>query len=238
MKHKIIKLGGSVITNKAIHKSLNTEVLDALLRVLNEYKSDSDEKLWLFHGAGSFAHISAQKWLESGDDHWFNEAGSEVLELNAEITKRLTTPVSSHSPHNFWSEAENHWYTQTKKPEMYLSHGDIYESPEKQIISADTLIASLSHTLKHEPQDILLLGDTDGVLGSNNELLSNISVQSLPTLTNAKTPDVTGGMAGKIKALAPCVSPKTRIQIASGLNPEILADWLAGKSIVSTTLQP
>jgi isopentenyl phosphate kinase len=54
----IIKIGGSVITNKAIQDSFKKDVLDNLAQQIKKSKKD----IIIVHGAGSFGHILAKKY--------------------------------------------------------------------------------------------------------------------------------------------------------------------------------
>src|SRR5690606_3594630 len=54
----IIKLGGSVITDKSTPYSANTDVIQRLAREIKK----SHVKVLIVHGQGSFAHTSAKKY--------------------------------------------------------------------------------------------------------------------------------------------------------------------------------
>ena len=54
----VIKLGGSVITDKSMQNTFNEEVT---FRLVSEIK-DSQKQVIVVHGAGSFGHILAKKY--------------------------------------------------------------------------------------------------------------------------------------------------------------------------------
>ena len=54
----IIKIGGSVITDKAKQNSFKKDVIDNLAKQI----SKSKKEIILVHGAGSYGHILAKKY--------------------------------------------------------------------------------------------------------------------------------------------------------------------------------
>ena len=59
----ILKIGGSVITNKAQENTFKKGIMD---RLSKEIKT-SGKKIMIVHGAGSFGHITAKKYgLQNG----------------------------------------------------------------------------------------------------------------------------------------------------------------------------
>ena len=54
----ILKLGGSVITDKTKECSFKKQVMDNLAKNIKK----ADKQIILIHGAGSFGHIQAKKY--------------------------------------------------------------------------------------------------------------------------------------------------------------------------------
>src|SRR5260221_6644494 len=59
----LIKLGGSIITNKDIPMSLRHEVLKRLVEEIAQVRSERPDLLFVIgHGQGSFGHVPASKY--------------------------------------------------------------------------------------------------------------------------------------------------------------------------------
>jgi len=79
----ILKLGGSVITNKTKVASFKKEVVDDLSREIKR----ANKQLIIIHGAGSFGHIYAKKYivLETPQDKVYIGNQVEVYERKDRI---------------------------------------------------------------------------------------------------------------------------------------------------------
>ncbi len=237
MKHTIIKLGGSVITDKGKLKTLKTSILQDLIEVINQYPSEKEEKIWLFHGAGSFGHISAQKWNKTKNDEYFYKAAAEVSALNTTIQTLLKIDFEAISGRHFWDKPHQQWQASSEKSNVFLGHGDAVEiKDKKEIVSADTQITSLAEYFTSEPKRILFLGDTDGVLDTNKKTISELSTDTLPVFFDNQKADVTGSMAKKLEQAFSVLNNQTNITLSSGKNPQNLRRWLRGETILGTQL--
>ena len=58
----LIKLGGSVLTDKTKKQVLRADVLTQLISEIKAFRSTHRSKLILAHGAGSFGHEAAKKY--------------------------------------------------------------------------------------------------------------------------------------------------------------------------------
>ncbi|MFW9852056.1 MAG: isopentenyl phosphate kinase, partial [Candidatus Thorarchaeota archaeon] len=87
----IIKLGGSVITDKYEYKQLKTEILRDICKVIATW----NKKLIIIHGAGSFGHILAKKhsiisgYTDSAQLEGLTDIRIDVNELSQSIVKTL-----------------------------------------------------------------------------------------------------------------------------------------------------
>jgi len=65
----ILKIGGSVITEKGSVSRAREAEIDRISREIAVFRKDSDSQLILVHGAGSFGHPHAMKYrLSEGFD--------------------------------------------------------------------------------------------------------------------------------------------------------------------------
>lgn len=58
----ILKLGGSLLCDKAVPYSLNSNIIQNLISQIKEFCDNSDQKLIIVHGGGSFGHPTAKKY--------------------------------------------------------------------------------------------------------------------------------------------------------------------------------
>ena len=238
MKHTIIKLGGSVLTDKSQEQTIRQEAIKELMTVINNYKREEGEKIWLFHGGGSMAHFAAQRWQKSGDMTEFKAAAKGMTQLNSCIQKLLKKEFSYHPAREFWDLPHSTWLQHQLTPSIFLGHGDAVTVRGKQmIVSTEDQISSLVTCLGDTPKRVLFLTDTAGVLDNKGKTISSLRADKIPKLKPTKGADVTGSMAGKLNAAFALLSPTTRITIASGLDAQNLSDWLESTDVAGTVLQ-
>ena len=58
----LLKLGGSLITDKTKPYTANIPVIKRLAREIHEAREEKDINLIVGHGGGSFPHVSAKKY--------------------------------------------------------------------------------------------------------------------------------------------------------------------------------
>ncbi|MBE0690077.1 MAG: hypothetical protein IH587_08155 [Anaerolineae bacterium] len=97
---------------------------------------------------------------------------------------------------------------------------------------------------QHLPVDeILLLGNTDGVYGVDGTLIDTITPSNLAdveaALGGSAGTDVTGGMETKVRDMVALAQTRTglRIRIMSGVTPGLLAATLRGEAQPGTLIR-
>ena len=103
----VIKWGGGLITHKDKLCTVNQNVIDSLANVCK----NSNKKLVIVHGAGSFGHMKAKKFrLAEGrvaglsQDEAVAEVRNDMLELNQKVVSSLESrglDVRSFPPHQW-----------------------------------------------------------------------------------------------------------------------------------------
>ena len=226
----ILKLGGSIITNK---DSTASEVDTASLkRIASEIKralNTSDEQLIIVHGAGSFGHPPAKKHKigEKFDKSQYPEKRLGFCEIQNEVKKlnmyvcetfiemglpTIAVPASSFITATDKRITEGNLEVVFKK---YLNkgfipviYGDVVLDDDLEfcVISGDQIIQYLAVNLN--PEQVILGTDVDGVYDKNPKTHDDAkffdkftSLEDLDTLEGTTNVDVTGGMVGKIKEL-------------------------------------
>ncbi|WP_405281672.1 isopentenyl phosphate kinase [Methanobrevibacter sp.] len=224
----ILKIGGSILTNKDAVSEVDTK---SLKRIASEVKSSLDnsfKELIIVHGAGSFGHPPAKKYKigEKFDESeypqkriGFCETQNAVKKLNMYICEAFIEEglPAVAIPASSFMRATNKRITDgnldsfkryLEKGFIPVIYGDVVLDDELEIcvISGDQLIQYLAKNLN--PDMVVLGTDVDGVYNKNPKTHDDAiffdkfsSLDDLDTLEGTTNVDVTGGMVGKIKEL-------------------------------------
>ncbi len=245
----IIKLGGSIITDKS--KSTPTPRLENINNLSSEiselYKSGR-YKFILVHGAGSYGHPIAKKYsLHLGmkteeQSMAFSEINQIMLDLNKIIMESLIKyhlPVVNFIPHTFISQSAGKLrgfdYQLIKaalfKNRIPVLYGDCVLDNKWgcSILSGDTIVSYLAKKLT--AKKIIFMSDVDGIYDSDPKqnpqakLISQINNNNLSEVLQGLTLnnkfDVTGEMKGKILRIKQDLR-EIEINIVNGLKTDSL----------------
>ncbi len=226
----ILKLGGSVITDKT---QPFTARMDVIERLAIEIKAALDERghdlqLIIGHGAGSFGHEVAAKYQTHqgavAADSWlgFAEVAAAAAELNNIVMKILRDvgiPAIKFQPSaSTRTRGEQLMYFETFPLKEALSHGlvpviygdvSVDANQGMSIVSTEKLFDSLARELA--PARIVLAGHVDGVYESDPitnpaaEMIEDIDRSNWDeveaVLGGSHGTDVTGGMFTKVREM-------------------------------------
>jgi isopentenyl phosphate kinase len=246
----IIKLGGSVITNKAKECCFKQEIMDRLASELKHAKKE----VILVHGAGSFGHILAKKYkLNDGfrrknQIEGFALTHATVQRLNNLVLASLHNhdiPAVSIPPHAILS-LMNHKPSQTdflifKKyltlGFMPVCFGDVALDKKLgfSICSGDLLVQMLAAEFK--PEKVIFVLDEDGLYTANPKtdknatFIKETTVKDLEKLTTRvnEHADVTRGMEGKLHTIQQIAKEGIDTVLLNGNIHNRLYDTLKGK---------
>jgi len=251
----ILKLGGSVITDKTKFSSFKKQTMDNLAVQIKR----SNERIIIVHGAGSYGHILAKKHdLNNGFEKnaqmiGFSLTHGKVQELNSLVLDCLhdkMVPAVSLAPHStVLLNDHNVEKISFDFFEKYLdagfipvTFGDVVLDTKLKfsICSGDLLMLSLAKHFK--PEKVIFAMDEDGIYSSNPKhnndakLIRNASITDLENLQTQidNHADVTGGMRGKINTIKDIASIGIDTYLLNGNKPDILYDVLSGKETRST----
>jgi len=255
----LVKLGGSVITDKSKLKTFRKATCERLAR---EMSSSSDD-LFVVHGAGSFGHIEAKRHgLHRGfkKDSQLEHVASvqrDVRELNLKVIEALidedvravSVPPAAAATFkdggvvSFESDVFRRVASIGLVP---VSFGDVVpdESMGFSICSGDLIMEALAKSF--EPELVVFCADVDGVYGSDpkrdkhTELIPRFGPSSLRALrrTESKYADVTGSIYGKLERMLAISGHCEKCMIVNGNVPGRLDKALRGESVVSTVVVP
>jgi isopentenyl phosphate kinase len=221
-----LKLGGSLLTDKARDRALRAEVLSRLAEEISEALALRPEvRLLIGQGGGSFAHMVAGKYgtrngvTSSEDWRGYAATARAAAELNRIVAAVLADaaipvlpvqPSASASCHDGELRAldERPIRTALANSLVPLVYGDVAldEVRGGTVISTEQIFRWLAQRLA--PARVLLVGEVDGVLtadpasGLAGEVVPEITAASLgqlgQALGGARGVDVTGGMLAKV----------------------------------------
>ncbi len=257
----ILKLGGSVITNK---KELKTPNLDAIQRLAKEIADAKPEHLIVVHGGGSFGHPWAKEHkIKEGYQHpsqveWFTKIHQAMLELNKLVVDALirnNIAAFSISPSSCITTKAGRiqtFYDNTITRLLQIGFvpvlfGDTVLDSELgfTILSGDQLAAALS--LKFKAKSVIFGVDVDGLFSADPktnrkaQLVHRITLPKLKTsiknVEEAKVSDVTGGMLGKILELKCAIDASVKASIVNATVEDNIYKALRGERVIGTLIE-
>ncbi|AZH25435.1 isopentenyl phosphate kinase [Haloplanus aerogenes] len=217
----VLKLGGSLITDKERAETLDGTALSAAADAIAECRDD----LALVHGAGSFGHHYAEKHgvsvtegtTDAGDAL---EIHGSMTTLNRFVLSRLhdrdvsALPVHPLSAGGRDADAALDMpipavRTMLGEGFVPVSHGDViaHEDHGATIISGDEVVVRFAEGL--DADRIGLCSTVDGVYDEHGDVIDHIEDFDAvaDALGGSDATDVTGGMAGKVRTLLDLDAP-------------------------------
>jgi isopentenyl phosphate kinase len=224
-----LKLGGSLLTDKARPRALRAEVLSRIAREISEALALRPEvQLLIGQGGGSFAHTVASRHgtrlgvTSSEDWRGYAETARAAAELSRIVTTALAAaaiPVLPVQPSASAACRDGELLALDERPVrkalanglVPLVYGDVAldEVRGGTIISTEQILRWLAPRLA--PARVLLVGEVTGVLtadpasGVTGEVVPKITPSALErmrkALGSARGVDVTGGMLTKVSEM-------------------------------------
>ncbi len=242
----IIKIGGSVISEKKIDFSFREDVIKRLAREIKEL----DKDLILVHGGGSFGHPIARKFniREIFSLEGFAEIHCSMRKLNFMISRCFIEEglyVVGLSPSSFITTKDGRIYRiylETIRNIIDLGmipllHGDVVVDLEKgcDILSGDQIVRFLA---KKFGMDVIFLTDVDGIYTKDPKkykdamLIRELDAQSLDKIKlepiDPNNKDVTGGMKQKFDEIREIIK-YSNVIIVNGMRSNVIRLALDGE---------
>lgn len=256
----LIKLGGSLITDKLVESSYRESVVQQVADELQSaLKASPDIKIILGHGSGSFGHFAASRYNTINGVHsaeeWrgFAEVALAAADLNHRVAHtlwnagipvwRVQPSASAISEHGVLTALTTATIAQAiERGLLPLVYGDVAFDLARggTIISTETIFFFLA---EHLPVDrILLLGEVPGAYDHNRQVIPHITPQNIDRVASALGGsggvDVTGGMATKVRDMLTLTrnNPGLSIRIMDGRQPGLLTQTLLRQASPGTLL--
>ncbi|UCH31858.1 MAG: isopentenyl phosphate kinase family protein [Candidatus Bathyarchaeota archaeon] len=257
----VLKLGGSVITNK---KKLMVPKLKVINRLAKEIADANIEQLIVVHGGGGFGHPWAKQYkIKEGYKYpsqveWFTRIHQAMLELNKLVVDALirnNIAAFSVSPSSciitkagriqvFYDSAIVRLLEIGFVPVLF---GDAVVDNELgfTILSGDQLVTALS--AKFNASRVIFGVDVDGLFTADPktskraQLIRNITLPELKALIQsieqAKATDVTGGMFGKIFELMVAIDVPIKTIIVNATKEGNIYKALREERVIGTVIE-
>jgi isopentenyl phosphate kinase len=260
-KPTILKIGGSVITDKNGELAARTEVIN---RLAEETQKAGVKNLIIVHGGGSFGHPTAQKYgikeglREDAQKVGFAETHHVMTVLNGLVMDALvwhSVPAFSVAPSccvvtengrikTFEDAVLKTLLNMGFVPVLY---GDAVLDAKLgfTVLSGDQIVAYLAR--KFDAGKIVIGVDTDGLYDADPKVAKNARLYKQLTLSELEkvksklggstAADVTGGMVGKIAELVPTVAQGIPVAIVNAAKPNRVYKALMGEAVEGTVIE-
>jgi isopentenyl phosphate kinase len=258
MKPLIVKLGGSVITDKSRPFTVKKDVIRRLARELNAVGGP----LVVVHGGGSFGHPVASKYkIAEGYKRKSQLIGISLTHramerLNAHLIEAFQgagVPAIAVQPSACVVMKNGRIKEMQLKPIKNMLamglvpvlYGDAVSDLNKgiSILSGDQIVTYLAKKLR--ASRVILGVDVDGVFtkspkkDSQAQLVQRITLHDLElvaSLGSGMKGDVTGGMRNKVLELLELAKLGIEAEIVNAAKPNVLREAVQGKRGIGTTI--
>ena len=256
----LIKLGGSLITDKTQERTYRHDVMERLAQELQTVFTQSDTQIIIGHGSGSFGHFEAKRRNTINGVYspmqWqgFAQVAHVARELNYKVIDTLlrrNLPALAFQPSSISlandgkilsMSLENLQYS-LEKGMIPIVYGDVAfdKSRGGTILSTETIFDYLVANLP--VNRIILLGEVDGVWDLEYQIIPKITPSTFENMKHifdgASGVDVTGGMYAKVAGMLTLIqqNPALKIQIVNGTVPNLLVELVLNDNLYGTSIQ-
>ncbi len=237
----VLKLGGSVITEKDRRETLDGGALDAAADAIADAVGPDDD-LVVVHGGGSFGHFHAEEQDVTTERGTHDASGALAIHgamttLNAFVVSRLherdvpaipvhPLSVGARDADGTLSFPLSQVETMLDEGFVPLLHGDVvaHAGQGVTIVSGDEIVVRLADGL--DAARVGLCSTVPGVLDDDGDVIPEITAfeDVADALGGSDATDVTGGMAAKVRTLLDLGAP------SYVFGPDGLDAFLAGDS--------
>ena len=260
----LVKLGGSLITDKRGHEVFRPRVVARLAREIESVRRHLQDDLVLGHGAGSFGHAAAAKYgVGAGPLGLGGPAAAAIVQdrtarLHRQVIDallRAKLPVFSQAPSSLFTATAgrvkagpvatvHHALDRGLVPVLF---GDVVvdRTWTASICSTETAFLTLARAFARANRPVrrvLWLGVTDGVHDDAGRTIATVRAGAARAARRsaggAAGTDVTGGMAHRLDAALALARLGIESWIGNGSRPGRLRDALRGKPVPGTRIEP
>lgn len=250
----LIKLGGSVITDKSKYRTFRKDVVSRLCKEIKE----SGQKVIIVHGAGSFGHVLAKEYDINGgfkDESQIPAVANicyDVRELDSMIVKELNDngipSVSVPTGSTFMMEDRKLIMDDVEilkgfvdKGIIPVMFGDVVLDRKLgfAICSGDQIMERMTDIF--DIDRVIFVSDIDGLYDSdpktnkNAKLITIVDKNTLKKVeSGSSVADVTGGVVEKINAMLRMCSRDRDCILVNGMVEGRLLSLLKNERVICT----
>jgi isopentenyl phosphate kinase len=250
----LVKLGGSVITDKGRYRTFDPDTSGRLAKEIAKAGKD----VVLVHGAGSFGHMLAKEHrlhlgiTERTQLHGASQVMSDVRELDLEVCRRMSSnglavvPLPPASCAVMRDGKLNHldldvFKSYLDRGMVPVTFGDVVRDEVRglSICSGDQLMAALAKEFR--PSKVIFVTDVDGVFTADPtqdpeaKLIPTVDEQVLDSLPRTeRNIDVTGSIFAKIRYMIDMASLTDECLVLNGKVPGRLEAAIRGDDVIAS----
>jgi len=259
MKVQLVKLGGSLITDKRRRRTIRRRDLERICGEIVAATRRMRTRTILGHGSGSFGHMTAAEHrIQHGLRRSAQRPGASATQavaallhqaVTAELRAQGGAPLS-YVPSSAMLARRGTPVGVNIEPLLAalrsgflpVTHGDLVLDRVQgvAIASTEAVILALAGRLQRRGVQVvraLWFGDTDGILGPDGRPQAHVDRADRATLAAIGGPrgtDVTGGMRLRLDTALALARLGIPSLIANGGNPGLIADALRGRPVPGT----
>ncbi len=240
----LVKLGGSIITNKKKPLSPRKKTIDAIVRSLRKIKED----MVLVHGGGSYGHYWSVKYDMHTKPANYNIRGvsivkNSMIELNKIILDSfLKYKLNPYClpPSNFMlgtkpiTKKINEIKKIANSGLIPITFGDAlwYANKKSYILSGDQIMSMLARVIK--PRLSIFILNEDGLYSNlkSKKLINEFKNEKISIKKD--TMDVTGGMARKVSEATKISKRGLKVFFVNGNKPNRIVNAINGNKFEGT----
>ena len=240
----LIKLGGSIITNKEKPLSPRRKTINKILKEIGKIK----EPVIIVHGGGSYGHYWSVKYdMHTKPGKTIPKGVAIVKNSMVELNKIILDSAVKNRINSYCLPPTDFMNGNKSIKSKILTISDIAKSgltpitfgdalwfgqKKSYILSGDVIMTTIAKILK--PRLSLFVLDVDGVYSDlkTNKLIRNFKKEK-PEIRNNKI-DVTGGMTRKITEANKMAKVGLKVFFVNGNKPKRISDAISGKKFEGT----
>ena len=260
----LVKLGGSLITDKQQPETARPAVLTRLAGELKQALDESPAPVVIGHGSGSFGHVTASRYdIQLGVEKSDQIPGVSATQQSAfhlhflvvSALRQAGVAAFSLMPSSFVvaraGEPDEVWPAPLvgalNLGLVPVVFGDVVMDREwgASICSTEKLFLALAPALGSRGLFVkraIWLGETPGVYDDDGQTIERIEVAELPALiertSGAAGTDVTGGMRHRLETVGVLADLGISSWLGNGLEVGSLSNALVGVSSGGTEITP